>query len=67
MRCEDCGGIGKLAVLRFPILGPRMLIEKEMPCPSCGGSGQQSCCEGAVGLAEDVTNNPLPVNESEQP
>jgi hypothetical protein len=27
-----------------------------LPCPGCGGSGVSSCCEGAVGLAGDVTN-----------
>jgi hypothetical protein len=56
MRCQQCGGIGTLAVLAFPFLGPRMIIERELPCPSCNGSGQQSCCEGATGLACDVTN-----------
>lgn len=24
------------------------------PCPGCGGSGIASCCEGAVGRAQDV-------------
>lgn len=48
MRCEDCGGLGKLAVLEFPILGPRMRVVSELPCPSCGGSGIASCCDGAA-------------------
>jgi hypothetical protein len=29
-----------------------------IPCPACGGSGQASCCEGAVGGADEITNTP---------
>ena len=52
MRCQDCDGSGTLPVLALD--PPR--IERGLPCPSCGGTGQQSCCEGAVGNARDVTN-----------
>ncbi len=41
-RCQACGGLGKLAVLR---LVPRY-VEKELPCSACGGSGIENCCEG---------------------
>jgi hypothetical protein len=69
MICPDCRG---LRTIRRPVLiigelcttrrasparrdtaGERIVEE---PCPGCGGSGIASCCEGAVGLAGDVTN-----------
>jgi hypothetical protein len=55
MRCEDCGGRGMLAVLA-PGDNGRLTVKCELPCPSCGGTGITSCCEGSTGLACDVTN-----------
>jgi hypothetical protein len=45
MTCENCHGIR-------PKLG-------EPPCRSCGGTGIMNCCEGPVGNAEFVGNNPI--------
>jgi hypothetical protein len=28
------------------------------PCPNCGGCGQQSCCDGPVGLPGHIANRP---------
>lgn len=30
--------------------------DRRVPCGNCGGTGIQSCCEGAVGGPCDVTN-----------
>jgi len=54
MRCEDCRGHGKFAVLR--LAGREATVAYYLPCSSCNGTGQQSCCEGMCGNAVDVTN-----------
>jgi hypothetical protein len=70
MRCEDCRGVGSMRVMppwrpiEDPFRDPRVIDTARLlepppitvPCPSCGGTGTASCCEGAVGLAGDVTN-----------
>lgn len=57
MRCEGCHGIGEVLVDRDgrPVTRLRDAFTM-IPCPSCGNSGIASCCEGATGLAADVTN-----------
>lgn len=49
MICQDCQGSGKGY---YPVHDETGAIE--IPCPGCGGHGSMSCCEGAVGCAEDV-------------
>lgn len=57
MRCEDCAGMGRQMVVRRAWTLPGSpLVRMALPCPSCGGTGIASCCEGATGLACDVTN-----------
>ena len=60
MICEQCHGA------RYIING--------RPCGSCGGSGIMNCCEGPVGNAADVGNNPVElgtpggrINDTEKP
>jgi hypothetical protein len=62
MICQDCGGHGykfqlprgvNAFLLRMEQLERQM---RKVPCWSCGGTGITSCCEGAVGCADDVTN-----------
>lgn len=48
MRCETCDGTGSL------------LLSAAYPCPVCGGVGIASCCDGAVGGPDDVTNGAEP-------
>lgn len=67
MKCEECHGLGhvvNLAALKRLSSAIKAIDFTPLPrgalmlrCPSCGGSGISSCCEGAVGLAGDVTNN----------
>ena len=60
MKCEEPGCVNgwvversRFARSRFAVLiGDRIM----RPCPSCNGTGQQSCCEGMVGCSGDVTN-----------
>lgn len=67
MRCQDCQGRGWVRhALRHPVpvaeepQGPGLppvIVEVtaiKLPCAGCGGSGIMSCCEGAIGCAEDV-------------
>lgn len=57
MRCEDCqGGTGFRVQSVRSSLTAHYTYGVRSPCPSCGGTGQQSCCEGATGNARDVTN-----------
>jgi DnaJ-class molecular chaperone len=57
--CATCYGRGYVWVdlLGRPVTIPPM-VSLAKPCPACHGSGTESCCEGAVGGPEDVTNNP---------
>jgi hypothetical protein len=57
MQCEDCFGIGEVLIdgTGKPVMRLRDAYTM-IPCPSCGGTGIQSCCEGACGNAADVTN-----------
>jgi hypothetical protein len=43
--CQDCQGRG------YPAFAP---AGAAMPCRMCGGSGITSCCDGAVGTADDT-------------
>lgn len=51
MKCEQCHGSGKRLLRSYP--GNELF---PYPCESCNGTGISSCCEGATGLACDVTN-----------
>lgn len=56
MRCENCSGMGEVWLDRIGNIVRK--IEQAATvgvCPDCIG-GISSCCEGAVGCAEDVTN-----------
>lgn len=66
MRCEECQGSGRKRAAR-------LLYDRDIPagwyvipCPSCGGSGIASCCDGMVGCAFDVTNLPSTAERREQ-
>ena len=58
MRCEDC----RHSVYPGFVLAARLdpgtgqLHEVYVFCPGCQGSGVASCCEGAVGRADEITN-----------
>lgn len=54
MKCEQCQGRGTQINPDFDFHDAAVPII--VPCGSCFGSGIASCCEGAVGLAGDVTN-----------
>ena len=58
MICQDCRGKGTVRRLAFipPEAGwpPGATETLALPCPGCGGSGVMSCCDGAVGCAEDI-------------
>jgi hypothetical protein len=67
--CATCYGRGYVWVdlLGRPVTIPPMggsafqlaqAVSLARPCPACHGGGTESCCEGAVGGPEDVTNNP---------
>lgn len=59
MRCADCrseGGWYEHGGVRFFRADARPPDSLWVPCPGCGGCGVSSCCEGALGLACDVTN-----------
>ena len=36
---------------------------KRISCGNCGGSGFESCCDGACGLADELANAPLVSSE----
>ena len=44
-RCRPCGGTGKLAFLTVTPTG-LIGVVGDAPCPVCGGSGWEHCCEG---------------------
>jgi hypothetical protein len=47
MRCEECAGVGEVMIDdRGNITRVFRLAQLILPCPRCGGSGQQHCCEG---------------------
>ncbi|HTV90139.1 MAG TPA: hypothetical protein VME41_14085 [Stellaceae bacterium] len=48
MRCEDCHGRGMVAVREAD--GAAWWL----PCLSCDGSGQQSCCDGMTGDGDQI-------------
>lgn len=57
MICENCYGIGEVLIDGACNIVSRLRDAVLMiPCPSCGGTGIQSCCEGSCGNAADVTN-----------
>ncbi len=53
--CSTCHGRHYIdipgAAATIPPMPPRRI-----PCPQCQGSGDESCCEGAVGGPYEVTN-----------
>lgn len=49
MRCETCEGIGVIHCISGQWIGWK-------PCPACNGTGIASCCDGAVGGPDEVTN-----------
>ena len=55
MKCEEPGCVNGWVLLDGR---PFWLYYRQdrVPCPSCNGTGQQSCCEGMVGCSGDVTN-----------
>ena len=64
MTCPDCHGIGlRLLPFRVPAMyatSGATAIVRLVPCPGCGGSGFASCCEGAVGCADECHERGTP-------
>ena len=54
MQCETCNGIGKILYVHDPIRPQR--ASDVAVCPTCNGTGIASCCDGAVGGPDEVTN-----------
>lgn len=55
MRCEDCRGSG-LTRRHFAETGEKISLDHYRTCRGCGGTGIVSCCDRAVGRADDTTN-----------
>jgi len=48
-RCQVCGGNGIVVQPAWLVPrggGPGLKIPRMMPCPACGGSAYEHCCEG---------------------
>ena len=59
MRCETCQGTGQvLQMMHGDFARGVDDIEQRLPCPACGGTGIQSCCEGNCGGPDETTNGP---------
>lgn len=58
MECETCRGQGR--TFTHDYTQERVFIGFA-PCPNCGGTGQQSCCEGMVGGPGEATNGAKPL------
>jgi hypothetical protein len=57
MICPVCHGTGVIAVRDRA--GPVAKITRMIPCSCCIG-GIASCCDGAVGGADETGNHPTP-------
>jgi DnaJ-class molecular chaperone len=33
-------------------------MARPMPCPTCGGTGELSCCDGPAGHADELPTDP---------
>ncbi|PNW32909.1 UNVERIFIED_CONTAM: hypothetical protein BEN50_19085 [Euhalothece sp. KZN 001] len=56
MICEVCGGVG----LKRPRGACRWAVSMlNIPCPRCGGTGFQHCCEGDQPPAHDEQERAL--------
>jgi hypothetical protein len=56
--CPRCGGTRRIKKT-YP--APKDIIYgflRDWPCPECYGMGEVSCCEGAIGGHDDITNRP---------
>lgn len=53
-RCETCNGSGIVSAPYIPSLG----LWSNSPCPACGGTGVQSCCDGPVGGPHETPSDP---------
>jgi len=59
MRCETCEGVGEVLIDRDCNIVQRVADAVMMiPCPNCGGSGWDYCCDGE--RAADPEKHPAP-------
>lgn len=54
MICERCHGKG------WRIVSEDDAVRQVEPCANCGGTGSQSCCDGATGLDGEIVNEGTP-------
>ena len=56
-RCQNCRGVGSIVNPALPIRRDRLIAPEyfdppsppvTIPCPACGGSGIEHCCDGEV-------------------
>jgi len=58
-KCSDCYGHGQTLMSadhRWPV--SKHEAAYVMPCPTCGGTGELSCCDGPVGHADEMPTDP---------
>jgi len=58
-RCSNPACVNGMVVVRGPANTVPPMPGVRRPCRQCNGCGWESCCDGAVGGPDDVTNNPL--------
>jgi len=58
-KCPGCHGRGQTLMSadhRWPV--GKYEAAWLVPCPTCGGTGELSCCEGALGVALEMPTDP---------
>jgi len=58
-KCWRCYGRGHVPMYGTERTDERgAFMARPMPCPTCGGTGELSCCDGPAGHADELPTDP---------